>query len=107
MDIQRAITKAQLPDLYSTENVPTEEKLIYLHFVFGNCRWFAAEYDGKDTFFGYVILNGDLVNAEWGYFSLQELLEISIGNFTVQLDANWKTTSAKDLEIIRLSSGVF
>ena len=107
MDIQLAISKAKLPDLYATEDVPTEEKLICLHFVFGNCHWFAAEYDNEDTFFGYAILNGDFSNAEWGYFSLQELLEISIGNFTVQLDTSWQMTPAKDIELIKLSGGIF
>ena len=69
---------AQIPRLYETEHQPIKEKLIYLHFFIGGCDWYIAEYDGKDTFFGYVILNHDYQNAEWGYFSFNELKSIKI-----------------------------
>ena len=36
-----------------------------------------AEYDGQDTFFGFVNLN-DPPNAEWGPFRLSELRELRI-----------------------------
>ncbi|MFC1692716.1 hypothetical protein ACFL1R_04340 [Candidatus Latescibacterota bacterium] len=38
----------QIPRLYETENIPTEDKLIYLHFFIGSYDWFIAEYDGDD-----------------------------------------------------------
>lgn len=68
----------KIPRLYETENIPLENKQIYLHFFIGNCHWYIAEYDGEDIFFGYAILNGDLQNAEWGYISFSELREIKI-----------------------------
>jgi hypothetical protein len=107
MDIQKAIQTTDIPDLYSTENIATEDKMIHCHFVFGHCHWFAAEYDKNDTCFGYVILNGDFQNAEWGYFSLQELQEVSLGSFHVQIDTNWKVQPAKNIELIKLSGGIF
>ena len=49
------LTKEQLskiPRLYETENVPLEEKRVYLHFFIGACDWYVAEYDGEDLFWG-------------------------------------------------------
>ena len=61
------ITK--LPVLYSQEN--TEDPMVICKFfaVWTKWTWYAIEFDGKDTFFGYVA--GDF--PELGYFSLSEL----------------------------------
>ena len=69
---------ATIPRIYQTENVPLKDKIIHLHFFIGGCDWYIAEFDGEDIFFGYAILNGDLVNAEWGYISFSELKEIKV-----------------------------
>jgi hypothetical protein len=71
----------QIPRLYETEHIATQDKLIYLHFFIGGSDWYIAEYDGDDTFFGYAILNGDIECAEWGYVSFAELKEIRIDGF--------------------------
>lgn len=67
-------SKVEIPKLYETEN--QEVKQIYVKFI--NARthmeWYVAEYDGKDTFFGYVF-NYDC--SEWGYFSYSELMSCS------------------------------
>lgn len=68
----------KIPRLYETESIPSQDKLIYLHFFIGGSDWFVAEYDGDDTFFGYVVLNGDHQCAEWGYFSFSELKKIRV-----------------------------
>jgi hypothetical protein len=44
--------------LYETEHIATQDKLIYLHFFIGGSDWYAAEFDGDDNFFGFVVLNG-------------------------------------------------
>ena len=41
-----------------------------------NTRWYMADWDGKDTAYGYVVLNGDTANAEWGYFNLSEIVNL-------------------------------
>lgn len=71
----------KIPKLYETENIPVENKTIYLHFFIGDCHWYIAEFDGEDIFFGYAILNGDIQNAEWGYISFSELKEIKIDDW--------------------------
>ena len=64
---------SRMPKLYDTEGVATQKKMIHLHFFIGGCDWYAVEFDQEDIFFGFVILNGDHRNAEWGYFSFTEL----------------------------------
>ena len=44
----------RLPRLYCTEDAEPAAKIIHLHFFIGNCDWFAAEFDGEDTFFGFA-----------------------------------------------------
>lgn len=79
-----------IPGLYQTEHVRAEDKLIHMHFFIGGCDWYVAEYDGEDQFFGYAVLNGDLCNAEWGYFSLSELRCININGFEIDRDLYWQ-----------------
>lgn len=62
---------ARLPRLYEIDNIPLKDKMIHMHFFVGGSDWYAAEYGPSDRrFFGYVILNDDRHDAEWGYFSL-------------------------------------
>ena len=67
-----------IPRLYQTESTPLQNKIVYLHFFIGGCDWYVCESDGDELFFGFVILNDDLINAEWGYFTFSELKDISV-----------------------------
>ena len=90
-----------IPRLYETEDRKMSEKLIYLHFFIGGCDWYIAEYDGDDLFFGYAILNGDIENAEWGYISFSELIDIKVGFVEIDCDRHWKIVPASDVSLIR------
>ena len=61
--------KKQLPALYSQEN--EKDPMVYAKFFLSMTKWtwFATEFDGKDSFFGFVA--GEY--PELGYFSLSEL----------------------------------
>lgn len=63
----------KLPNLYETEDIPINEKVLVVKFFSpdSNWSWFATEFDGKDTFFGFV----QGFENEWGYFTLNELTE--------------------------------
>ena len=63
--------RAKLPPLYSTED--EADPMVWAKFFYPDFSWtwYAIEFDGKDTFFGFV--DGD--EAELGYFSLSELLQ--------------------------------
>ena len=91
----------QIPRMYATEHIAAKEKIIYLHFFFGACDWYVAEYDGEDHCFGYVVINDDMQNAEWGYFALSELKDISIHGLEIDRDLYWKPTPAGEIERIR------
>lgn len=62
----------RIPKLYSQENI--DDPIIHVKFFtpWANWTWFATEFDGKDTFFGYVMG----LDKEMGYFSLNELQSV-------------------------------
>lgn len=92
----------KIPALYATENTPVEDKLIHMHFFIGGSDWYITEFDGKDEFFGYAILNGDTNCAEWGYISLSELKALKVGPIQVDRDKFWKVKKASDIPKIRV-----
>ena len=99
---------AELPALYGTEHIPFKEKLIYLHFFFGGCDWYIAEFDGKDLFWGFAILNNDYQMAEWGCISFSELKSIKArGCFEVdcELEKYWKVRRASQVDKIKIAQG--
>jgi len=97
---------AKVPKLYSTEKIKAKDKMIYLHFFIGACDWYIAEYDGKDMFFGFAILNNDLQNAEWGYVSFSELKELNVRGFEVDTDKYWDVRKAIEVSKIVAANGV-
>ena len=92
---------SKIPRLYETENIKTENKLIYLHFFIGGCDWYIAEFNGEDLFWGFAILN-DIQNAEWGYISFSELRDINIGGHEIdcELEEYWKVRKASEIKRI-------
>ncbi len=93
----------KIPRLYETEAIAPKDKIIHLHFFIFGCDWYIAEYNGKDLFYGYAVLNNDLQNAEWGYISFEELKSISINNIEVdcELPQFWKIRPANEISIIK------
>ena len=91
---------AAVPRLYETEHVDLKDKLIHLHFFIGGCDWYAVEFDGRDLFWGFTILNDDFVNAEWDYFSFNELKSIKAYGVEIECDLYWKISPACEVEKI-------
>jgi len=79
--------KKKIPPLYSQENA--EDPIVYAKYFTPDSywTWYVLEFDGKDTFFGYV----DGIYPELGYFSLSELEKIRgpLG-LKVERDLYWK-----------------
>ena len=90
-----------IPRLYETEQIPIAEKLIHLHFFIGGCDWYITEFDGDDIFFGYAILHGDTVNAEWGYISFNELQNLKVSFIEIDCDLHWKAKPVKEVQLIK------
>jgi hypothetical protein len=93
------IQLSKLPTLYSTERVPLEEKIVHMHLFLGNTDWWICEYDAENRlFWGFVCLNGDVWNAEWGYTSLDELLRLKApGGIEVDRELRWKPKPVKEI----------
>ena len=87
--------RKKLPKLYETEGVPPEDKILRVKFFTptSNWTWYASEFDGEDTFFGYV----EGMENEWGYFSLKELSDVK-GPYGVgvERDKYWEPTKFGD-----------
>ena len=97
---------ATIPKLYETEHLPMKDKIIQFHFFIGGCDWFVSEFDGIDTFFGFAILHGDLLMAEWGYVSLSDLKSIKInGYLEIDCDLHWRPKPAREVELICRAQG--
>ena len=92
----------QLPRLKETENISPEDKVVHLHFQVDHCHWWVMEWDGHDTFFGFVQLYGSSQYAEFGYFTLSELLEIKVsGCIEIVNDPFWIPRPVKDVSMIQ------
>jgi hypothetical protein len=68
---------SNIPNLYETDKIPLEKKIIYQKWDLKQLKfyWLIAELDKKENLaFGYANLNDD-VFAEWGYISIQEIID--------------------------------
>ena len=98
-NIPTAKQLSKIPRLYSTEGTPCADKKIYLHFFIGDSDWYIAEYDGKDLFYGFTILNNWVNSAEWGYISFSELKKLRMPpSFEVDREIDWKVVKASEIE---------
>jgi hypothetical protein len=91
--------KKALPKIYATESVALEDKIVLAKFFnpCGRGTWYAVEgeeRDGDFIFFGCV----DLFETEWGYFSLSELVELSLPRgLKIERDLSFETTAFKNI----------
>jgi ribosomal protein S27E len=88
--------RKMLPALYSEEDVPLEDKMLRVKFFtpYSNWYWYGSEFDGDDTFFGYVMGH----EKEWGYFSLSELEGLNRNGLPlVERDMYWTPITYADL----------
>jgi len=90
-----------IPKLYATEQEFLADKVVHAHLFLAGCDWYIIECDGRDICWGFAILNGDIQNAEFGYFSLEELKKIRIGPFEIDRDLYWKPTKVAYVDKIQ------
>lgn len=81
-----------MPKTYETDNIKADDKIVYLHYFNSGSDYYIVEKDSvpdepQQQAYGYAILNGDLINAEWGYISIEELIENG-----VELDLHFAPT---------------
>lgn len=91
------------PKTYETDVIETADKVFQLHYFGGPVDAWIVERDQGDSpggpgfdeqtqAFGKITLTGDKDDAEWGYISIQDLIENHI-----ELDLCWTPKTAKEL----------
>jgi hypothetical protein len=85
-----------VPAIGETEN--KKDAKIALHYFFGGIDFYVLEFDGNDTFFGYMILNGDYWNSEYGYQSRSELFTVLP---LLNLDYHFKPVTVAEIKADR------
>jgi len=70
----------KIPAMYSGETTPLKDKIIKVKYFLASFTWLVTECevreDGDVEFFGYVINHADPDCSEWGYFTLNQLMEV-------------------------------
>lgn len=83
---------ANCPKTYETEEISLNDKIAQLHYFTGGSDWYIIEKDKGDPVnndfdqsqaFGYTILNGDDINAEFGWINIEEVKKYA------ELDLYW------------------
>jgi hypothetical protein len=90
------------PALYATEDVETEDKLVTAKFFFpsGRTTFFMTEYNPEDRLaFGFVVSPLGPDCDEWGYFSIDELEELSVGGLGIERDTSFRPTKFGQLNL--------
>lgn len=97
MELMPKSIAKNIPALYETEACPLEDKVVYLKLFtpWTNWTWYAVEFDPEQNLFWGLAVGHE---AEWGYFSLDELKGIS-GPFGLRIerDIHFRAKKVKDM----------
>ena len=82
-----------IPKLYFQDE-KGKNAIVYLHYFSSGSDWYITELD-KTTgeAFGYVILNGDTQNSEFGYIDINEL----VANDSIEIDLYWSLQTLNEI----------
>ena len=84
-----------LPPMHSQEKVKDPIAICKFYMPLNRWVWYPFEFDGEDSFFGYVV--GD--NPEVGYFALSKLERIHEA-YGLELDTSFKPTRLSEIKKI-------
>lgn len=91
--------QTKLPPLYSQESLG-ENAVAYVKFFHPTSRYtyFATEFDGEDTFFGYCVSPLGEDCDEFGYASLEEISTVRTGpsGLKIERDMHFKPKPLKE-----------
>ena len=61
----------KMPRPHEARDKSAADRFIHLHFSWGDIEYYAVEYDGEDTFYGYVDYHDPINEPEWNSFHFQ------------------------------------
>jgi hypothetical protein len=85
-----------VPAIGETEN--KKDAKIALHDFYGGTDFYVLEFDGSDTFFGCMILNGGYRKSEYVYQSRSELFAVLP---LLNLDCHFKPVTVAEIKANR------
>ncbi|HEX4851186.1 MAG TPA: hypothetical protein VFV08_10285, partial [Puia sp.] len=88
---------SDMPRIYDTKDIAYEDKIVYLHYFYGQSDWYIVEKDnttGMQQAFGYIIPNGDIQNARWSCISIKEIKETN----KIELDFDFEPIKFGELQ---------
>ena len=84
----------KIPALYANDGMPAGEAIIKVKYFLASLTWLVTECElqGDDVlFYGYVINHSAPDCSEWGYFTLNQLMEVKLfGSIGVERDIYFK-----------------
>lgn len=99
MKLLTKVIEKKLPALYSTEDIPMEDKKFICKFFTpdSNFTWYVLEGNQEgENFMFYGLVDG--LNKEWGNFSLNELMSVrgSLG-LPIERDLHFENVKVSDI----------
>ncbi len=93
----------KIPKLYAQDG-KGDDAIVYVKFFHPASRWtwYATEFDGVDTFFGFVV-GSDALCDELGYFSLSELKSVNVRGLGIERDMHFGTKTLRQAKEERTS----
>jgi superfamily II DNA or RNA helicase len=82
---------SEIPKLYKQSKLG-KDAIVHAHYFLGGTDYYITEWDGKDTLYGYAILNGDTQMAELGYVGREDIMKTTASKpykKGFELDFNW------------------
>ena len=96
----------QMPRLFETDDLGIEfqDKTIYLHFCINGVHYYAAEHDGDNTFYGFVVAEEDFQNADWREFAFKDIQLLAENSAETAVDHDWVPVKAGAVDLIKAAS---
>ncbi len=98
-DLPEEIDLITLPDLFTNEHTPMQYRMIKMHLFSDHTDWFFCEYNpAVKNLFGMVVIKNDFEHAEWGYFTMKELEDISYKIMEIKWNKRFTPRTVKNLK---------
>jgi len=95
----RRTSLSAIPSMGSQSD--SKDPVAHMKFFLESFTWYASEFDGEDTFFGFVV-SSHCPSGEWGYFSLNDLESVKGQFIGVEVDKHFKPTLMSKVDTLEM-----